>query len=488
MTSTPVAGWYPDPADSSQMRWWDGAAWTAQTRSIPQPAAPSGLQTLPPPVTGTAFSAGASGESGEKARKKLPLWAWAVIGILTLAVGILLSPIFTVLWLVVLITGIVALAKNTPTWLRLRSRKTATIVTAISAVCFLLTGSVANAVIGGNADRPTDASPATTALESPALPSPSAEPTEIWTPAAVEEAEPVPFAGDSSTVADTSSTAGMTAIEVLETLPVKGRAAKTGYDRDLFGQRWLDVDRNGCDTRNDILARDLTAISRSGVCRVVSGTLADPFTGQAISFVRGQGTSELVQIDHVVALSDAWQKGAQQLTADQRLTFANDPLNLLAVDGSANAQKGDGDAATWLPKNTGFRCEYVARQVAVKATYGLWVTQAEHDAIARVLSTCPEEPVLTSGFAKVVPVKQEPAPAPTPVPAPIKEEPAPAPKPAAPVPAAPAPAPAPVEKAPVSVYYENCTAVRAAGAAPIHTGDPGYSRKLDRDGDGVACE
>lgn len=241
-------------------------------------------------------------------------------------------------------------------------------------------------------------------------------------------------------------------------------------------------------TRNDVLARDLTAIARSGACRVLTGTLSDPFTGQVIGFVRGQGTSELVQIDHVVALSDAWQKGAQHLTADQRATFANDPLNLLAVDGSANAQKGDGDAATWLPKNMGFRCEYVARQVAVKATYGLWVTQAEHDAIARVLSACPDEPVLTSGFAKVVPVKQEPAPAPAPAPAPVTEEPAPAPKPAAPLPAAPAPAPAPVEKAPASVYYENCTAVRTAGAAPIRTGDPGYSRKLDRDGDGVACE
>src|SRR5690606_36366029 len=121
--------------------------------------------------------------------------------------------------------------------------------------------------------------------------------------------------------------------EVLATLPVKGRAAKTGYDRGLFGQRWLDVDRNGCDTRNDILFRDLTASTRAGSCRVLTGTLDDPFTGQVIAFTRGQGTSELVHIHHVVALSDAWQKGAQQLTADQRATLANDPLNLLAVDG-----------------------------------------------------------------------------------------------------------------------------------------------------------
>lgn len=184
------------------------------------------------------------------------------------------------------------------------------------------------------------------------------------------------------------------ALAVLETLDVKGRAPKTGYDRDRFGTRWLDVDRNGCDTRNDILARDLTDDVFEGSCTVLSGTLADPFTGATIDFIRGAETSADVQIDHVVALSDAWQKGAQQLSADERAAFANDPLNLLAVDGAANAQKGDGDAATWLPSNTGFRCEYVARQVSVKAAYDLWVTAAEHDAIARVLASCPGQPAL----------------------------------------------------------------------------------------------
>ena len=186
------------------------------------------------------------------------------------------------------------------------------------------------------------------------------------------------------------------ALALLETLEVKGRAPKTGYSRDEFGSAWLDVDRNGCDTRNDILARDLTAITGSGTCRVLTGTLVDPYTADTISFVRGQGTSELVQIDHVVALSDAWQKGATRLTPAQRESFANDPLNLLAVDGQANSQKGDGDAATWLPPNRAFRCAYVARQVSVKAAYGLWVTPAEHDAIARILASCPDEPALAT--------------------------------------------------------------------------------------------
>ena len=122
-------------------------------------------------------------------------------------------------------------------------------------------------------------------------------------------------------------------------------------------------------------------------CRVESGTLADPYTGERIRYTRG-GASE-VDIDHVVALSDAWQKGAQQQAPATRVAFANDPLELLAVDAHTNRSKGDGDAATWLPPNKAFRCAYVARQVAVKTKYKLWVTQAEKDAIGRVLATCP---------------------------------------------------------------------------------------------------
>ena len=179
-------------------------------------------------------------------------------------------------------------------------------------------------------------------------------------------------------------------LAVLETLPVKGRAPKTGYDRDdKFGTAWVDMDQNGCDTRNDVLARDLIAITSADGCRVLTGTLSDPYTGTSIAFVRGPATSSLVQIDHVVALSNAWQTGAQQLSAEQRYEFANDPLNLLAVDGATNSSKGDGDAATWLPPSTSFRCAYVSRQITVKAEYALWVTPAEHDAMTRVLATCP---------------------------------------------------------------------------------------------------
>ena len=189
-----------------------------------------------------------------------------------------------------------------------------------------------------------------------------------------------------------------TAAAALATLAVKGRAARTSYDRNAFGPDWADVDGNGWDTRNDILARDLRKASlRAGTdgCIVESGQLSDPYSGKVTHFERGWETSTDVQIDHVVALSNSWQTGAQFWTADKRQRFANDPLELLAVDGTLNQQKGDGDAATWLPPNKPYRCEYVARQIAVKAKYGLWVTPPEQDAMARILHACPGQDLPT---------------------------------------------------------------------------------------------
>lgn len=183
------------------------------------------------------------------------------------------------------------------------------------------------------------------------------------------------------------------AVDVLTTLEIKGRAPKTNYKRTQFGSGWKMQD--GCDMRNIILHRDLKNVVVSEDCKVLSGTLDDPYTGTTIEFKRGSGTSDDVQIDHVVALSDAWQKGAQQLSAEERESLANDPLELLAADGPANQAKSDGDAATWLPPNKSFRCQYVARQIAVKVKYRLWVTQAENEAMRRVLATCPGQPLPT---------------------------------------------------------------------------------------------
>lgn len=179
---------------------------------------------------------------------------------------------------------------------------------------------------------------------------------------------------------------------VLKELEIKGRAPKTGYARTLFSNGWANLD--GCDMRNRILARDLNeVVFLDSTCKVASGVLNDPYTGKVINFTRGNQTSRDVQIDHVVALGDAWQKGAQLLSPAERYALANDPLELLAVDGSANQNKADSDAASWLPPNKSFRCEYVARQIAVKSKYRLWVTPAEYQAMAKILTTCPDQEI-----------------------------------------------------------------------------------------------
>ncbi|KFF58945.1 calcium-binding protein [Cryobacterium sp. MLB-32] len=376
-----------------------------------------------------------------------------------------------------LVTGVYVITGRRA-WASIPTGKTAAIALAVSLVLFI-SGGVAAAQTGSRETPVADqASPSATAT---ATPSPTPTLTTTPGPEFSEEAPVDPATVSkptevASVVAVDTSATNTTALAVLATIPVKGKAAKTGYERtDMFGSAWIDVDGNGCDTRNDILARDLSPITKSGTCRVMTGYLVSPYTATAIAFVRGQDTSAFVQIDHLVALSNAWQTGAQQLTQAQRVSLANDPINLLAVDGRSNAQKGDGDTATWLPSNKAIRCNYVARQVSVKATYGLWVTQAEHDAMTRVLGSCSGELALTSSFT--------PAPAPV-----VVAPPAPAPEPAPVVVAnEPAPAPAPVP-APVDVYYANCDAVRAAGAAPLAAGAPGFQTKFDRDGDGFGCD
>jgi hypothetical protein len=290
-----------------------------------------------------------------------------------------------------------------------------------------------------------------------------------------------------------SGAARGTALALLGTLAVKGRAPKTGYSRARFGAPWTDDNdapdgHNGCRTRDDILARDFARTTTSG-CTVRSGELVDPYTGARMAFRYGVATSAQVQIDHVVALGDAWQTGAQQWAAHKRVAFANDPLNLLAVDGSTNAGKGDSDAASWLPPNKAYRCAYVARQVAVKARYGLWVTAAERDAIARVLSRCSDEPAPTEGAAPP-PVEARPSPRTTGT------------RPGSPSPSALSPSsPSSVE------VYPNCAAlgvdyphgVGLPGARDHASGTPDtrfavsravYEANTGRDGDhdGIACE
>lgn len=183
---------------------------------------------------------------------------------------------------------------------------------------------------------------------------------------------------------------------ILEKLNVKGRAPKTGYARTEFYKTWPTMD-DGCNLRQKIIKRDFgdtAQFSEADKCTVLGGEYDEPYTGKHQIFTEHSQISKGVQIDHVVALSDAWQKGAQLLSKEERYRLATDELNLLATDASANMQKSDSDAASWLPKNKKFRCAYVARQISVKHKYHLWVTSAEKDAMKSVLSKCPSEPAV----------------------------------------------------------------------------------------------
>ena len=194
------------------------------------------------------------------------------------------------------------------------------------------------------------------------------------------------FTPDTNVVAEGD---GPLALEVLEFLEVKGRAPKTGYKREEFYNGWPTVD--GCSLRQRIIRREFGESAVLSGCDVVAGEFEEPYTGEHRKYTSKEEISKGVQIDHVVALSDAWQKGAQYMDKSVRYEMATDPLNLLAVDGPANQGKSDGDAATWLPPNKKFRCQYVARQVLVKYKYKLWVTEAEKTAISDILKTCPTE-------------------------------------------------------------------------------------------------
>lgn len=330
-------------------------------------------------------------------------------------------------------------------------------------------------IIGENQTPTSSPSASASASESP-TPEPST--SESQPPEPTDSPTPEPSETGGQVASDKS-----TALGLLTTLKVAAWADDSNYDRDRFGDAWVDVDDNGCDTRNDILRRDFETISAEDGCLVLRGVIDDPYTGTTINFVRGSGTSTKVQIDHMVALSNAWRTGAQKLSWQLRVAFANDPLNLMAVDGPTNSAKSDSDTSEWLPPQASYRCRYVARQVSVKAEYHLWVTPSEKAAMIDVLETCPTQKAYTTDFPER------------------------AVSGALDIPAAGASSGSsgsgssggssggasggsgsgyvyPAGATP----WANCTEARAAGAAPVLRGTPGYAPRLDRDGDGVGCE
>ncbi len=228
---------------------------------------------------------------------------------------------------------------------------------------------------GDNPSEPVDSRP--TASPYPVQPSPAlSNPTEV----------PQVSASPSVIVTQEPSAGESQALLAAQALVERGRSSTTNYSRDAFGSAWKDVDRNGCDTRNDILGRDFTtAIYKGGTndCKVIGGTWTDPYSNESYTFTEQPSEA---QIDHVVSLSNAWQMGADLWTEEMRTEFANDPLNLIVTVASLNRQKSDSNAASWLPPYKPGRCDFIARQVAVKTKWQLFVTSSEKRIMVGILS------------------------------------------------------------------------------------------------------
>ncbi|MFF2773071.1 DUF2510 domain-containing protein, partial [Streptomyces bacillaris] len=310
--SLPPAGWYPNPENPSELRWWDGAAWSARTAE-----------------PGTVVAAPATTDSVRS--RTIPVSTWiggsvaVFFSLFTFGGGF--GSFLVYVAMVAGVTALYSVITGRRSWASLpKSRPIAGAIAAGSLVLLLVGTGISGAGHPASlADASTTVS-SKTPTPATATPTPSSTPTDMDAP--LDPSTVVAADSGPSVVIANNSTTTAAAVDVLATLPVKGKAASTGYARTTdFGAAWLDVDHNGCDTRNDILARDLTGAVKQGSCTVVRGTLANSYTGQTIDFVRGATTSALVQIDHIVPLQNAWVTGAQQLTQAQRVSLANDPLN-----------------------------------------------------------------------------------------------------------------------------------------------------------------
>lgn len=179
-------------------------------------------------------------------------------------------------------------------------------------------------------------------------------------------------------------------------LPVTSTAPSVEYQREpQFGAAWIDVDGNGCDTRNDILKRDFVSFQTfRGDCEVQTGVLNDPYTGTTINFVhtnafgKNTGDSQAVQIDHIIPLNWAWQNGAEAWDQDTRILFANDPINLKAVKGKQNSSKSNQGPSTWWPAAESYRCTYAVEFTSVLQKYELTIPAADQQALVNTLAAC----------------------------------------------------------------------------------------------------
>jgi hypothetical protein len=433
----------------------DVPAWGTTTPAAPETPAPLDPGTTSPLDPGTPTPPGAVTRVRRPNRRSGGLW-WAVLAAAPVLPGAILSGVPGALVFAgvsCLITALIAMVRGHLDWAHLSSRKAggwlAGASTALVAGSLIIspapTGTLTATLTGGSAQSTGTTSTASAATST--TPSTTVSGTTSGPTSATASATTGASATDPLSAAIASASGGL-ALSVLGSLPVRAPGSRTGYSRKAFGPAWADVDHNGCDTRNDVLRRDLSRLvikTRTHGCVVASGTALDPYTGKTLTY---RYRSSTVSVDHVVSLADMWVSGARGWSAAKRRAFANDPLNLAVVATRVNTAKGDRNAASWLPPHTAYRCQFVARQVAVKDKYGASVASAERTAMGRILLGCAGQALPSAATARVTKSTSTKT----------------------------------------TAYYATCSAARAAGAAPLRRGRPGYRAGLDRDHDGVACE
>lgn len=252
----------------------------------------------------------------------------------------------------------------------------------------------------------------------------------------------------------------VSALTVLRSLKTGPRQV-SGYDRSYF-PHWIWI--GSCNTRGLVLKRDSEVPTTTrGACTVETGRWRSYYDGLVLTQARE------IDIDHMVPLAEAWRSGANTWTTPTRESFANDlgyRWSLIPVSASSNRSKSDGDPASWIPKKT-YQCRYAKNWVTVKYRWSLSVDQSERNALTRLIQACADPSIkvptkatirhgsTNSSSSKAGNNRHQGQ-------SQLKRE--------------------------SSVHYRTCADARRAGAAPLRRGDPGYSRHLDRDNDGIACE
>jgi hypothetical protein len=201
----------------------------------------------------------------------------------------------------------------------------------------------------------------------------------------------VPLATGLTTHASASPSAAerLSLHDAVEALP-QAAEVRDGYARTKF-RHWVDEDRDGCNTRAEVLIAESRTPAEIGPgCKILGGSWFSYYDQAHLTEPRG------LDIDHMVPLAEAWDSGASQWTAARRQAYANDlgsERSLVAVTAKTNRSKSDQDPAEWMPPAVDARCTYLSDWIATKLRWNLTTDTTERNTLRDLAVTCADTPV-----------------------------------------------------------------------------------------------